>query len=70
MSDTTFIDYAAAVSAYLGEEWPGAAVAINTSAVANRAAVRATLDAFMHDHTIPRAAGDVAFAIATATPRT
>ena len=68
MHDTTFLDFATAVSCYLGEEWPAAAVAINTSAFANRAAVRATLDSFMHGHTIPRAAGDVAFAIATATP--
>lgn len=64
MSEQSYLEFAWAVSCYLEEEWPAAALAIGQSREANRAAVRATLDAFMAALTPPRAAGEVAFAVA------
>jgi hypothetical protein len=58
----TYLEYARAVAIYLDHEWPAIACAIRHSGQCNRAAVRATLDAFLSDHTPQRAAGDVAFA--------
>lgn len=59
----TYHAFAKAVSWYIEEEWPATAIAIRSSQDANRAAVRATLEAFMQGATTPRAAGEVVFVV-------
>lgn len=59
----TYHAFAQAVASYLEAEWPAAALAVSQRADARRAAVRATLEAFMRGATTPHAAGEVAFAV-------
>lgn len=67
MANQTLFEYGLAVSCYLNSEWPAAAAAIDRNPSANIAAVRAVLDSFIAGYAVPRAAGEVAFAVSEFT---